>query len=124
MISRRLRCSLKLFTTLLVASFAAAPVLAGRQAGSVVYVSADRTFGKGVITFRLAGGAPTEKPSCASADDLRWALNVGSGSTADQYIYSSLLSAMAGGWKVTIVGTGQCSTASWLEDIAYVEVSK
>lgn len=121
---RRLKCGLKLFTTLLAASLAAAPALAGRQTGSVVSLTADRTFGKGVITFKLAGSAPTEKPSCASADDLRWVLNVGSGSTADQYIYSSLLSAMAGGWKVTIVGTGQCSTASWLEDIAYVEVSK
>lgn len=121
---KRLKCGLQLFTALLVADLAAAPASAGRQVGSVVYTHADRTYGQGIVTFKLAGDAPTERPSCASAGDVRWILNVGSGSTMNQYIYSSLLSAMVGGWKVTIVGTGQCSTAPWLEDIAYIEVSK
>lgn len=97
---------------------------AGRLEGTVVYVSADRTYGPGTVTVALAAGDITDRPACASAIDKRFVLNVGSNNAANQYIYSALLSAMAAGWKVNVVGTGACQTVSYLEDIAYVEVRK
>ena len=97
---------------------------ASRQDGTVAYVSADRTFGKGVVTAALTGAAATDRPSCASATDQRWALDISGVDHADQYIYSALLSAMGGGWRITVTGAGTCSTVPYLEDIAYVEVRR
>ena len=97
---------------------------AGSQLGPIKYISADKTYGTGVVTIDNASDQPINKPSCASGSDKRWALNVGSNSAANQYIYSGALAAMASGWNVNIVGTGACSTVPWLEDIAYIEIRK
>lgn len=97
---------------------------AGRQSGTIKYISADRTYGTGVVTIDISFEQTTSKPPCASGGDKRWALNVGSNSAADQYIYSGALAAMASSWNVTVVGTGACSTVPYLEDIAYIEIKK
>ncbi|WP_152542093.1 hypothetical protein [Sphingomonas sp. RIT328] len=108
----------------LIAVGCGSPAMAGRQTGTLAYISADKTFGTGVVTFSVIGGASSDKPACAAGADARWALNVGDNAPANQYIYSLIVSSMSSTFQISVTGTGKCATVSNLEDVAYVEVRK
>jgi hypothetical protein len=100
------------------------PAMAGRQTGTLAYISADKTYNTGVVTFSVVGGASSDKPACAAGTDARWALNVGDNAPANQYIYSLIVSSMSSSFQISVTGTGKCTTVPYLEDVAYVEVRK
>lgn len=108
----------------LIAVGFASPAMAGRQTGTMAYISADKTYNTGVVTFSVIGGASSDKPACAAGTDARWALNVGDNAPANQYIYSLIVSSMSSSFQISVTGTGKCTTVSWLEDVAYVEIRK
>lgn len=101
------------------------PALAnGTQSGVVSSIQVNKSYSGGVLSFTVIGDPAVGRPTCSLNSSSSWVLITADNNILNNDAYALLLVSMTTGKRVSIVGTGTCTTVSFVENVDVVQVDR